>query len=341
MTQSEITSSRFQFDNWDAAQEHYMDGGMTDGLPVILPTERRVQAMLDHAGLAPGDVIGVETIRQKRVTAEKLAINAVMAGCKPEYFPVVAAAAAAVCERPFNLHASSTSTNGIAILVLVSGPYAKEIGMNAGTGMMGNGNRANAAIGRAISLLKTNFYGSTAQNMDQSTFGYPGKYSFSFAEDVDVSPWPSLAVSKGFAAGATTVTTFAANSPLQVSAHGGKDPEDFFSGSAHAMQGLGPGISEVLVVISPELIGYIAEAGWSRERIAEFLYIKTQAPAKQWVAWHRIVQAAEDPEAALGCVQEPGRITVVAGGGAAGAFTTLIASWASSRSVTKEVQLRR
>jgi len=343
MTQSEITSSRFQFDNWDAAQEHYMDGGMTDGLPVILPTERRVQAMLDHAGLAPGDVIGVETIRQKRVTAEKLAINAVMAGCKPEYFPVVAAAAAAVCERPFNLHASSTSTNGISILVLVSGPYAKEIGMNAGTGMMGNGNRANATIGRALNLFKSNFYGSTAQDMDQSTFGYPGKYSFCFAENVDVSPWPSLAAAKGFAGDATTVTTFAANSPLQVSAHGGKEPEDFLSGSAHAMQGLGPSISEVLVVISPELMSYISEAGWSRERIAEFLHAKTQAPAKQWAAWHRIVQAhaMQDPEGSVGCVPEPGRITVVAGGGAAGAFTDLIASWASSRSVTKEVQLKR
>ncbi|MDP6130333.1 MAG: hypothetical protein QGH97_14070 [Dehalococcoidia bacterium] len=343
MTQSEITSRRFQFDDWDAAQEHYLDAGMTDGLPIIPPTEQRVRAMLDHAGLAPGDVIGVESIRQKRMTAEKVAINAVMAGCKPEYLPVVVAAAAAVCEPLFNLHASSTSTNGIAILVLVSGPYANEIGMNARTGMMGNGNRANATIGRAINLLKTNFYGSTAQDMDQSTLGYPGKYSFCFAENVEVSPWPSLAVSKGFHADATTVTTFAANSPLQVSAHGGKDPEDFFSGSAHAMQGLGPSISEVLVVISPELMSYISEAGWSRERIAEFLCTKTQAPAKQWAAWHRIDQAValQNPDATLGCVQEPGRITVVPGGGAAGAFTALIASWASSRSVTKEVQLRR
>jgi len=193
MTQSEITSRRFQFDDWDAAQEHYLDAGMTDGLPIIPPTEQRVRAMLDHAGLAPGDVIGVESIRQKRMTAEKVAINAVMAGCKPEYLPVVVAAAAAVCEPLFNLHASSTSTNGIAILVLVSGPYAQEIGMNSATGMMGNGNRANAAIGRALSLFKTNFYGSTAQDMDQSTFGYPGKYSFCFAETGTSAPglrWP-------------------------------------------------------------------------------------------------------------------------------------------------------
>ena len=112
------------------------------------------RAMLDYCGLAPGDVLGVESIRRKQFPAEKVAISAVMAGCLPEYFPVVAAAVSAVCDRAYNFHASSTSTNGIANLVMVSGPYASRIGMNHGVNLMGNGNRANASIGRAINLLK-------------------------------------------------------------------------------------------------------------------------------------------------------------------------------------------
>jgi hypothetical protein len=209
--------------------------------------------------------------------------------------------------------------------------------------MMGSGNRANLTIGRAVNLVKSNFYGSIAQDMDKSTLGHPGKISFCFAERLDASPWPSLAVAKGFPEGATTVTIFAANAPLQVSAIGGKNPEDFMSSVAHGMQGLGLSSSELLVVINPELMAYVAEAGWSRERAAEFLYTRSQASAAQWASWHRTEQpqGPESPEKPVACVADPGRITVVPGGGAAGASVGIIAAWGGSRSVTKEVQLRR
>ena len=162
--------------------------------------------MLDYLGLAADAVIGIEATRQKRFTAEKVAINAVMAGCQPEYFPAVVAAISAVGEREFNFHASSTSTNGVTALVLVSGPFAEEIGMNSEAVLMGNGNRANATIGRAVNLVKTNFYGSVPQDMDKSTFGHSGKFSFCFAENLEASNWPSLARSKGFGPDASTVT---------------------------------------------------------------------------------------------------------------------------------------
>ena len=168
MNTDSITARRHQFADWEEAEEYYFEQGLTDGLPILPPTEARVQAMLDYAGLRPDQVIGVESIRKKSFSAEKVAINAVMAGCKPEYFPVVVAAVAACCERGYNFHASSTSTNGITTLVLVSGPYANEIGMNSGTVMMGNGNRANATIGRAVNLVKTNFYGSVPQGRECS-----------------------------------------------------------------------------------------------------------------------------------------------------------------------------
>ena len=341
MTPTDISASRLRFENWEDAQEYYLENGLTDGLPIVVPTEDRVKAMLGYSGLAPDQVIAVEGIRQKRFTAEKVAINAVMAGCKPEYFPVVVAAVAACCERPFNFHASSTSTNGITTLVLVSGPYAQQIGMNSKTGLMGNGNRANATIGRAVNLVKSNFYGSKPLGMDKSTFGQPGKFSFCFAEDLEVSHWPSLAVDKGFSDGASTVTRFAANAPLHVSIWGGKDPQNVLSGAAHAMLALGPSAPELLVVISPELMPYLEAAGWGRQEIQTYLYEGTLHPASEWMAWHRVERIGEinDPDELIGSVVAPERITVVAGGGDATAYVDLIASWGSSRSVTQEIKI--
>ena len=218
---------QWEFNDWEAALEHYFREGLTDGLPVVPPTPERVQALLDHCGLAADDVLGTEDIRHKTFPAGKVAVSAVMAGCLPEHFPAVVAAVSAICDRSYNLHASSTSTNGIANLVLVSGPYASRIRMNHGVNAFGNGNRANAAIGRAVNLLKANFYGSVSQEMDKSTYGHSGKYSFCFAEDLETSPWPSLAESKGFRPGSSTVTTVAANAPLQLETHGDRDPEGF------------------------------------------------------------------------------------------------------------------
>ena len=343
MSTSKISSGRHEFSGWEEAQEYYIENALTDGLPIVPPTVEQVQAFLDHAGLASDSVISTEATRQKRFTAEKVAINAVMAGCRPEHFPAVVAAISAIGEREFNFHASSTSTNGVTTLVLVSGPFVEQVGMNSGAVLMGNGNRANATIGRAVNLIKTNYYGSVPQEMDKSTFGHSGKFSFCFAENLDASPWPSLAAAKGFGADASTVTIFAANAPLQVSIYGDKNPETFLTATAHGMLGLGPLMSEVLVVISPELMAYLGEAAWSRQQVQQFLYQKTQRPVQEWIDWKRIdhPESIADPDQLMGCVVDPTRITVVPGGGAAGAFIDIISSWASSRSVTKEIQYRR
>lgn len=330
---------QWQFDNWQAALEHYFREGLTDGLPVVPPTPEQVRALLDYCGLAPEDVLGTEGIRHKRFPAGKVAVSAVMAGCLPEHFPVVVAAVSAVCDRAYNFHASSTSTNGIANLVLVSGPYASRIGMNHGVNAFGNGNRANAAIGRAINLLKANFYGSVSQEMDKSAFGHSGKYSFCFAEDLETSPWPSLAESKGFRPGASAVTMVAANAPLQLEAHGDRDPEGFLTAAAHAMLGFGPRLSEVVLTISQELMAYVKASGWSRVQVAEFLHEKTQRPAGEWDEWRRMDKLPPDAARGepMGCVAGPDRITVVPAGGDAGEFMAVITSWGSSRSVTREI----
>ena len=334
-----MTSERWRFGDWEEALESYYREGLTDGLPVVPPTPERVQALLDFCGLTADDVLGVEGIRRKQFPAGKVAVNAVMAGCLPEHFPVVVAAVSAVCDRAYNFHASSTSTNGIANLVMVSGPYASQISMNQGVNLFGNGNRANAAIGRAINLLKANFYGSVSQEMDKSALGHPGKYSFCFAEDLATSPWPSLAEAKGFDSGSSTVTMMAANAPLQLETHGDKEPEGFLTAAAHAMLGLGPSRSDLLLVISQELMAYVAASGWSREQVAQFLYKKTLRTAGEWDEWRRIdkLPPGADRERLIGSVASPDRISVVPAGGDAGEFMAIVTSWGSSRSVTREI----
>ena len=170
------------------------------------------------------------------------------------------------------------------------------IDMNHGVNSFGNGSRANASIGRAINLLKANFYGSVSQEMDKSTLGHSGKYSFCFAEDLETSPWPSLAESKGFRHGSSTVTMVAGNAPLQLETHGDRDPEGFLTAAAHAMLGLGPRNSEVVLVISQELMAYVSASGWSREQVAQFLYEKTLRTAGEWDEWRRMDKLPADAD---------------------------------------------
>ncbi len=327
-----------EFQDWSAAQDYYFDNGFTDGLPIVPPTPERVQAMLDYAGVSVDHDLGMEVIRQKRFTAGKAAINAVMAGCIPEYFPVVLASLSAIADRSFNLHASSTSTNGVTVLTMVSGPYAATIGMNSGVEMMGNGGRANAAIGRAVNLFKANFYGSVPVVMDNSTFGHPGKITFCFPENLAVSPWPSLASELGYGDDATIVTAYATLGPLQVTLHGDKNPADFLTTVAHSMLAFGPGMPEVVCVISPEAMLHIADAGWSRRQVAEFLHEKAQLPAAEWIRWHRMGSEL-DHDRMVPVVADADRITVLPGGGMAGGFVSLISTWGSSRSVTRPVHV--
>jgi len=332
------STAQLQFNDWSAAQDYYFDNGLTDGLPIVPPTTERVQAMLDYAGVSADHDLGTEVIRQKRFTAGKAAVNAVMAGCLPEHFPVVLASLSAIADRSFNLHASSTSTNGVTVLTVVSGPYADAIGMNPGVEMMGNGSRANAAIGRAVNLFKANFYGSVPVVMDNSTFGHPGKITFCFPENLAISPWPSLASELGYGDEATIVTAYATLGPLQVTLHGDRDPADFLTTVAHSMLAFGPGMPEIICVISPEAMLHIGEAGWSRRQVAEFLHEKAQLPVAEWMRWHRMGHEL-DHDRMVPVVADADRITVLPGGGMAGGFVSLISTWGSSRSVTRQVNV--
>ncbi len=336
-----FTSARVRHTGYEDAQEYYMSDGMGDGLPIVPPTEAKVQSMLDCVGLAPSDIIAEEGVRGVRFTAEKIAINAVMAGCKPEYMPVIVAAVQAVSESPYNFHANSTSTNGVGVLVIVSGPIAKEIGINSGTVAMGHGFRANATIGRAMGLIKINVYGSVPHDMDKSTFGHPGKYSFCFAENDDVIPWEPLRVEKGYGESDSTVTVFAANSPVQVNTQNESAPEDFLSIAADASIVLGERHSEFVLALSPELMGYIRAEGWTKQRIKEFVLERGTRTGRELNEKHRRITLymGNDLDRRIPVVESVDEITVVGAGGDAGPFAMLIGAWGDVISITKQIQI--
>ncbi len=335
-----LTSARVRHSGYDDAQDYYMSEGLGDGLPVVPPTEEKVRAMLDYVGLAPSDVIAEESIRGVRFTAEKVAVNAVMAGCKPEYMPVIVAAVQAVSEPPFNFHANSTSTNGVGVLVIVSGDIARKIGVNSSTVAMGHGFRANATIGRAMGLIKINVYGSVPHGMDKSTFGHPGKYSFCFAENDELIPWEPLRVEKGYREQDSTVTVFAANSPVQVNTQNESAPEDFLSISADASIVLGERHSEFVLVLSPELMNYIRQAGWTKQRIKEFVLERGTRTGRELNEKHRRITlyTGDDLDKRIPVVESIDEITVVGAGGDAGPFAMLIGAWGDVLSITKKIE---
>ena len=248
-------------DPW-AAIEACFDRGWTDGLPVVPPTEALVDAMLAAGPWPAGEVLLHEPVRDRSVTAEKAAINAVMAGCRPEYFPVVGAALSAIGDPEFMFHGPATSTGGSALMVIVNGPIAARLGLNAGREPVRAGYRANATIGRTLRLVLLNCLECRPGVLDKSTQGWPGKYSLCFAEDEAASPWEPLSVSRGVPVGRSAVTVYAAESGHNVLSHGTGDPERLLTCFADAMAGLGslsPGRS--VIVFAPEHASHVGAPG--------------------------------------------------------------------------------
>ena len=218
------------------ANEFYQEQGWTDGLPIVPPTAERVAAFLEAAGLDADDVVGVEGVRQRPLTAEKVAINAVMAGCRPDYMPVVVAVLRAMCQERFNMHGSTASTGGSAPFIVVNGPVRGAIGMNATHNVLANGNRANATIGRTVRLVLVNLLGCIPGQLDRSTLGHPGKFAFCIAEDEEDSPWLPLAQERGVPAGESAVTVMSVAPPRQIMNEWTHDPEEILDTFAAEMR---------------------------------------------------------------------------------------------------------
>ncbi|MBI2846381.1 MAG: hypothetical protein HYX82_00710 [Chloroflexi bacterium] len=345
MVEKGLSSKQYQVGSALEAIEFYYEKGWTDGLPVVPSTAERVEEFLEKAGKRSQDVIGEVPERGRTITAEKVAINAVMAGCLPEYMPVLIAVVEAVTEKAFNLHGSAASTMGSAQLIVVNGPIAKKLGINSGVNLFGPGFRPNATIGRALRLILMNVCGAIPGVMDKSTFGHGGKYSFCIAENEDLSPWEPFHVERGFPREESVVTVFAAQAPIQVTNFIGNTPEDILASVADTMATVGYEQAEIVVIISPEHLHHISGHGWSKRDVKRFLAEKARRSVADWKRVRKMPGAIEhgDEDRMKVVVGDAEDIDVLVGGGGAGPFSICIPLWGggiSSRSVSKLIRMK-
>src|SRR5687767_1259903 len=283
-----LAARKIEYAEGDDPVELAYARGWTDGLPVTPPTDERVIAMLKGTARSSGEVVGRIPPFLAECTVEKVAINAVMAGCKPEYMPVLLAAIEAALEPVFTLHGVLATTYFSSPVIIVNGPVARRIGMNSGINALGQGNRANATIGRALQLIVRNVGGGRPGEADRATFGNPGKYTFCFAEDESDAGWQPLSVSRGFARGKSTVTLFQGEGVQGIVDQKSRSPEELARSLALGLCAMGhPKLAQMqraILVLSPEHYAIFAEGGWDRKRIEAAILAATVRPGKDLVA---------------------------------------------------------
>lgn len=339
----ELTSTRHMVDDGPTGQEYFHSRGWTDGLPVVPPTADAVQACLDWAVLSAQHLVGIEPVRQRAITAEKLAVNAVMAGCLPMHFPVVVTAVTAMLDEAFLLHGATASTGGSAVLVVVNGPIRSELGMDGTFNALGPSDRASTCIGRSIRLILQNLLDVRSGGIDRSTFGHPGKLSYCLAEDEDDSPWPSLAEERLGDPHVSAVTVLAAMGPRQVMNEWTTEPEqilDTFIAEIKANMlhySLWPG--NYAIVLPPQLRAHFAAAGWGKPDIQNYVFEHAAIHRRDWATVGKGAVINNKGDRRYPALPDPDHLLVIAGGGPAGGFGAVIPPWLGhkSRAVTVPV----
>ena len=339
-----LKSRRLELAELDDEFEMMFDRGFTDGLPVVPPTEERVLRMLEGTHRDPQEIVAIVPPDLVPVTVEKVAVNAVMAGCKPEYLPWVLAAVEAVCTDEFNIHGVLATTMPVGPVIVCNGPGTRAIGMNGGGNALGQGNRANLTIGRAVQLVVRNVGGGRPGEVDRATHGNPGKISFCFAELETSSPWTSLAQSRGYDEHADTVTVFAGEGPRCIVDQKARTAEELATVFAACLRTLhNPKLIiafDAILVVGPEHARVFAEAGWDRDRVLSELHARLQFPGSELV--HGAGGIADGvPEhlrdaPALPKFRPEGILLVHAGGGA-GLFSMMIGGWANGATGSQPV----
>jgi hypothetical protein len=320
--------------------EWYYERGFSDGLPVVPPTPEKVEAMLAALGGEPSRIEARVPPRWGSLTRQVLAVNMVMAGCKPEYAPVVRAAMLALCDSHFNLTGVQATTHVAGPLLIVNGPVRKATGMNAGHNCFGSGNRANATIGRAIRLVLLNVGGGWPGDLDKSTFGHPGKYTYAIAENEEASPWAPYHVEKGYRPEDSTVFVIAAEAPHSVTNHVADDPEGVLDSIVSAMSTFAHNNAvssgHCAVVIGPEHAVTIARRGWTRNDVRMYLWYHARNTFGDVAFRHRYGKVynrslpkwyRRDVEADIPVVPSPDNIHLFCAGGGAGRFSLFIPGW--------------
>jgi len=343
-----LAARRIELGGMEDDIESCFERGWSDGLPLVPPTEERVVRMLQGTTRQPDEVVGLVPPDLAECTVEKVAINAVMAGCKPEYLPVVLAAVEAALIDEFCMHGLLCTTMFGSPLVIVNGPVRGAIGMNSGINALGQGNRANATIGRALQLVIRNVGGGRPGEIDRSCLGNPGKYTYCFAEDEEGSCWEPLSVERGFAPGQSTVTLFAGEGVQSVVDQKSRTAESLARTFAACLRVVDhPKLAmaaDAVLVVSPEHQRVFADDGWSKAQLKARLDELLQLPGEEMVRGAGGI-AEGLPEAARDRTVpkfRPGGLHIVHAGGPAGLFSAIIAGWAASgeigsTAVTKEV----
>jgi hypothetical protein len=344
---STLHARRVDFAEREDDMEALFARGWTDGLPVVPPTEARVMRMLEGTSRSPEDTVALAPPDLVELNVEKVAINAVMAGCLPEYLPWVIAALEAVCTDEFNMHGVLATTMPVGPVIICNGPGTRAIGMNSGVNVFGQGNRANLSIGRAVQLVIRNVGGGRPGEIDRAAHGMPGKLSFCFAEDETGSPWTSLAVSRGIKPNTDAVTVFAGEGPRCVVDQLARDPEQLATSLAACLLTVQhpklPFAFDAMLVVGPEHARVFAEAKWDRARVTESLEAHLQLAGADIVRGARGM-AEGVPEHFRDATLpkfRPGGILLAHAGGGAGLFSAIIGGWANgvrgSDPVTKVV----
>ena len=341
-------ASRFGGANDLDDQEMMFARGWTDGLPVVMPTAEKVAAMVAASGRKAEDRIGPIPPRWRQATIEKIAVNAVLAGCRPEYFPVVLAAIEAALDNDCQLYGIQTATNTTAPLFIVNGPVAKELDINARGNVFGQGARANATIGRAVQLVLRNIGGDIPGETDMSTHGQAGKFFACIAEAEEDSPWTAFHVDAGYAASDSTVTVIGASAPHNIFTYGCKNGEDILEHFIGAATALGHNNiifpTGPLFVVSPEHAGTLARDGIGKTELRNAIFERARIPLSRFAK--RSVEGLRhrrsrwfadvgDPDH-IGVADRPEDINIVVAGGA-GIHSLFVPTAFSYRPVTRRI----
>ncbi len=314
-------------DSLEAINDFFETQGWTDGLPIVPPTRERVRAMYQYLDCDPDEVVTMLAPRNGEATVERIAINAVMAGCRPEYLPVLVTAVQAIADEPFNLNGMQSTTHPCGVFVLINGPVGRELNVNSGYNCFGQGWRANMTIGRAMRLVMLNVGGGTPGDGDRSTMGTPAKIAFCAAENEDANPWGPLHVERGYAPDDSTVTVMACEGPHNMQDHGSTTALGLLTTMAMSMREAGSnhflrGGGEPMVVFGPEHAATIAEGGYTKDDVKHFLAEHANLPlaeaSPEWSARTGGPDIVQTPDGrdAIRITEHWSKINVIVAGGA-------------------------
>ena len=336
----------FELPDTIEAIEYYYEQGLTDGLPVIPPTPERVNLFLESGGVGPEEVLGARSSRNWEITAEKVAINAVMAGCLPEYAPVVIAAVQALLTPDYNASGVAETSGNSAPMLLVNGPARTRLKINCGTNLFGPGWRANATIGRALRLVLINVCGVVPGTTDKSVFGHSGRYTMCIGENEEASPWEPFHVEQGLPLEASAVTLFSVRTPIEVFEQGARSPEELLDTLSHTIAANVVCHGRVIVILSPQHAQEIGPSGWSKARVKDYISrrVNDQRPivcpdqGQSGSMFGVVFPTLNDYSSTFPTTPE--NIILMVAGGGSGGMSTILPIWASgfvSKHITRQI----